>query len=209
MSPPRHMSKRRAEKSTTRTGDPRALELLRAKLDVPPPRPGLVERTALVGRLSGVSQTVGPSRSSHRRVTAKRTPGTVAARTVANRVGLARPPRQRSRRLSDVRRRGAERRLDARARSVQGAQGHRRLAVGAWASASRHGAGGPARAVRARPRRRARAREPRMPGRPCVTTPPRAARVALVLSGRTEARQGLPKLRADGELLELGPAESP
>ena len=29
----------------------------------------------------------------------------------------------------------------------------------------------------------------------------------LVLSGRTEARQGLPKLRADGELLELGPAE--
>ena len=28
----------------------------------------------------------------------------------------------------------------------------------------------------------------------------------LVLSGRTEARSGLPKLRADGELLELGPA---
>ena len=28
----------------------------------------------------------------------------------------------------------------------------------------------------------------------------------LVLSGRTEARLGLPKLRADGELLELGPA---
>ena len=31
----------------------------------------------------------------------------------------------------------------------------------------------------------------------------------LVLSGRTEARLGLPKLRADGELLELGPARSP
>ena len=30
----------------------RAFELLRAKLDVPPPRPGIVERTALVGRLS-------------------------------------------------------------------------------------------------------------------------------------------------------------
>jgi LuxR family maltose regulon positive regulatory protein len=28
----------------------------------------------------------------------------------------------------------------------------------------------------------------------------------LVLSGRAEARQGMPKLRADGELLELGPA---
>ena len=30
---------------------------------------------------------------------------------------------------------------------------------------------------------------------------------ALVLSGRAEARLGLPKLRAEGELLELGPAE--
>ena len=28
----------------------------------------------------------------------------------------------------------------------------------------------------------------------------------LVLSGRTEVRLGLPKLRADGELLELGPS---
>ena len=31
----------------------------------------------------------------------------------------------------------------------------------------------------------------------------------LVLSGRAEARLGLPKLRADGELLELGPPRSP
>ena len=36
----------------TRTEAPRSFELLRAKLDVPPPRPGLVERTRLVGRLS-------------------------------------------------------------------------------------------------------------------------------------------------------------
>ena len=38
--------KRTSRARPTRTGDPRAFELLRAKLDVPPPRPGLVERTA-------------------------------------------------------------------------------------------------------------------------------------------------------------------
>ena len=52
MPPPQGTTKRSAEKAPTRRGDPRGFELLRAKLDVPPPRPGLVERTGLVGRLS-------------------------------------------------------------------------------------------------------------------------------------------------------------
>jgi LuxR family transcriptional regulator, maltose regulon positive regulatory protein len=50
--PPHRTARRTAQLVTAPTGDPRAFELLRAKLDVPPPRPGLVERTGLVGRLS-------------------------------------------------------------------------------------------------------------------------------------------------------------
>ena len=49
---PSHRSTERTRKATTRKPAPRAFELLRAKLDIPLPRPGLVERTRLVGRLS-------------------------------------------------------------------------------------------------------------------------------------------------------------
>ena len=52
MSSPRCISTDRARKATTRAGDRISFELLPAKLAVPPPRPGLVERTPLVGRLS-------------------------------------------------------------------------------------------------------------------------------------------------------------
>ena len=49
---PSHRRTERPKKATTRTRTPRAFELLRAKLDLPLPRPGLVERTRLLGRLS-------------------------------------------------------------------------------------------------------------------------------------------------------------
>ena len=95
------------------------------------------------------------------------------------RLGLARPPRQRSRRPPDVRRRGVERRRDGRPGGVQGADGARPTRCGRpRPSPSRLGAGLSARAARARARRRARAREPRLPGRPGRTASSRAARLA-------------------------------
>ena len=51
MQPSRRTSER-TTRATSRTQAPRAFELLRAKLDIPLPRPGLVERSRLVGRLS-------------------------------------------------------------------------------------------------------------------------------------------------------------
>ena len=49
---PSHHRAKETGRGTVRTSYPKPLELLRAKLDVPPPRPGLVERTRLVARLS-------------------------------------------------------------------------------------------------------------------------------------------------------------
>ena len=50
---PQRTDSRLAKSSTTRKGEPgSAFELLRSKLEVPPPRPGLVERAGLVDRLS-------------------------------------------------------------------------------------------------------------------------------------------------------------
>ena len=49
-------NKRATPDSTIRKrGEPKAFELLRSKLEVPPPRPGLVERTGLLDRLSCAS----------------------------------------------------------------------------------------------------------------------------------------------------------
>ena len=50
--PPQGIAKRTTQRATTETGAPRSLELLRAKLEVPRARPGLVERTRLLGHLS-------------------------------------------------------------------------------------------------------------------------------------------------------------
>ena len=50
---PQRTDSRLAKSSTTRKGEPGSgFELLRSKLDVPLPRPGLVERAGLVDRLS-------------------------------------------------------------------------------------------------------------------------------------------------------------
>ena len=74
-------------RTTTRTEDPQALELLRAKLDVPPPRPGLVERTVLVAA-SPATAAVASSASSRPLVTARRRSSRSGRRaTVANSPG--------------------------------------------------------------------------------------------------------------------------
>jgi LuxR family maltose regulon positive regulatory protein len=51
VSKPQGIESRAAER-TTREGEPRVFEVLRSKLDVPPQRPGLVDRTRVVERLS-------------------------------------------------------------------------------------------------------------------------------------------------------------
>ena len=208
MSPPRHMSKQRAQKSTTRTGDPRALELLRAKLDVPPPRPGLVERTALVGRLS---------RERNGRVVSVVAPPGYGKTTLLGQWA------------AHDRREFAWVSLDHRdndpvvfltyVAEALNADSTLEPAVfkalrGTGDSLWARGLPRLVAALAARP-------EPfvlvlddvhELENHECLDAlaalllhVPRGS--LLVLSGRTEARQGLPKLRADGELLELGPAE--
>ena len=49
---PQRTDSRTSQRATTGKAKPRTFELLRSKLDVPPPRPGLVERTGLIDRLS-------------------------------------------------------------------------------------------------------------------------------------------------------------
>ncbi len=209
MPPPQRHDQTKGTRKHRPDGEIReAFELLRAKLDVPPPRPGLVERTAT--RRPPLPRAQRSSRQRRRTPWLRQDDGPRAVggtRPSRIRLGLARPPRQRSRRLSDVRRGGIERRLDGRPRSVQGAQ---------RAPATRCGRVGVPRlvaALAARP-------EPlvlvlddvhELENHECLDAlaalllhVPRGSQ--LVLSGRAEARLGLPKLRADGELLELGPA---
>jgi LuxR family maltose regulon positive regulatory protein len=52
VSPQRRTANRTDETTSASSAQPRAFELLRAKLDVPSPRPGIVERTGLVDRLA-------------------------------------------------------------------------------------------------------------------------------------------------------------
>ena len=179
MPPPQGTTKRTAEKAPTRTGRSASVRAAarqarcaaaaagarRAHRARRPPLPRAQLSSRQPGRTSRVRQDDGA------RAVGRTRPSRI-------RLGLARPSRQRSGRLSDVRRRGVERRLDGRPWGVQGARGLRRLAVGAWGPAPRLGAGCAGRAARPGPRRRARAREPRLPRRPGRTAPPRAARVA-------------------------------
>ena len=154
-------------------------ELLRAKLDVPTPRPGLVERTRLVGRLS--------RKRSGRVVSVVAPPG--YGKTTVLGQWAARDGREFAWLSLDHRDNdpvvfltyvaealNADATIDpAVFKALMGpgdslwARGLPGLVVGT---------GRAARAARARPRRRARAREPRLPGRPCGTAPPRAARLA-------------------------------
>ena len=110
MLPPHRSSAGTAERSTTTAREPHAFELLRAKLDVPSPRPGLVERTGLVGRLLASAERPSGQRRRTAGLRQDDDSGAVGGtRPAPVRLALARPPGQRSRGLPDLRRRGAER----------------------------------------------------------------------------------------------------
>jgi LuxR family maltose regulon positive regulatory protein len=207
MSPQQGIDSRAAQSAPTRTGEPRAFELLRAKLDVPPPRPGLVERSGLVDRLSRARDG--------RFVSIVAPPG--YGKTTALGQWAARDGRQFAWVSLDHRDNDpvvlltyVAEALDADG-SVEPAVFKALTAAGdsLWTTAlPRLGA-----ALASR-------REPvvlvlddvhELENHDCldalVALLPHVPRGSqLVLSGRTGARLGLPKLRADGELLELGPA---
>jgi LuxR family maltose regulon positive regulatory protein len=206
VSPPRHTSKKRAQ-STTPRRDARPFELLRGKLDVPLPRPGLVERTALVGRLSrertgrvvslvappgyGKTTLLGQWAAYDRREFAwvsldHRDNDPVVFLTYvaeALNTGSTVDP-------------AVFKALSGTGDSVW-ARGLPRLVA--------------ALAERPEPLVLVLDDVHELENHECLDAlaalllhVPRGSQ--LVLSGRAEARQGLPKLRADGELLELGPA---
>ena len=191
-----------------RTELSRPFELLRAKLDVPPPRPGLVERTALVGRLS---------RERSGRVVSVVAPPGYGKTTLLGQWA------------AHDRREFAWVSLDHRDNDPVVFLTYVAEALNADSTLepavfkALRGAGdslwarGLPRLVAALAARL----EPfvlvlddvhELENHDCLDAlaalllhVPRGS--LLVLSGRTEARQSLPKLRADGELLELGPAE--
>ena len=207
MPPPQRRPNETAGKAPTRTGNPRALELLRAKLDVPPPRPGLVERTRLVGRLS---------RERNGRVVSVVAPPGYGKTTV-----LAQWAARDRRQFAWVS-------LDHRDNDPVVFLTYVAEALNAGSTvdpAVFKGLSGPGDSLWARGLPRlvsALAARPEplvlvlddvheLENHECLDAlaalllhVPRGSQ--LVLSGRAEARLGLPKLRADGELLELGPA---
>ena len=185
----------------------RAFELLRAKLDVPPPRPGIVERSALVGRLS---------RERSGRVVSVVAPPGYGKTTVLGQWA------------AHDRREFAWVSLDHRDNDPVVFLTYVAEALNADSTigpAVFKALSGPGDSLWARGLPRlvsalAARSEPlvlvlddvhELENDECLDAlaalllhVPRGSQ--LVLSGRTEARLGLPKLRADGELLELGPA---
>jgi LuxR family transcriptional regulator, maltose regulon positive regulatory protein len=208
MSPAR--APRAERKRVHRPGEeqPRALELLRSKLDVPPVRQGLVERKGLVERLS---------RSRNRRfVSVVAPPG--YGKTTALCQWAARDSREFAWVSLDHRDNDPVLLLTyiAEALNADGAiqpavfKALRGAGNSLWASGlPRLGA---ALASRREPLVLVLDDVHELENHDCLDAllallhhVPRGSQ--LVLSGRTEARLGLPKLRADGELLELGPPE--
>ncbi len=207
MSPSHRSTRQPPRKPRPGRETPRAFELLRAKLDVPPPRPGLVERTRLVGRLS--------RERSGRVVSVVAPPGYGKTTVLAQ--WAARDRRQFAWVSLDHRDNdpvvfltyvaealNADSTVDPAVFKALTGPGNSLWARGLPRLVS---------ALAARP-------EPlvlvlddvhELENHECLDAlaalllhVPRGSQ--LVLSGRAEARLGLPKLRADGELLELGPA---
>jgi LuxR family transcriptional regulator, maltose regulon positive regulatory protein len=207
MSPQQGIDSRAAQSAPTRRGEPRAFELLRAKLDVPRPRPGLVERSGLVDRLS---------RARNRRfVSVVAPPG--YGKTTALGQWAVRDGREFAWVSLDHRDNDPVVLLTYVAEAlnadgtVEPAVFKALTAAGGSLWASGLPQLGSALASRREPLVLVLDDVHELENHECLdalavllTHVPRGSQ--LVLSGRTEARLGLPKLRADGELLELGPA---
>ncbi len=191
----------------TRTQKPHAFELLRAKVDVPLPRPGLVERSRLVRRLTRAR--------SGRVVSVVAPPG--YGKTTLLGQWAAHDPREFAWVSLDHRDNDPVVFLTYVAEALNANQtvdpAVFKALTGAGDSLWRRGLPRLAAALSART-------EPlvlvlddvhELQNEECLSAleavllhVPQGSQ--LVLSGRTEAGLGLPKLRADGELLELGPA---
>jgi LuxR family maltose regulon positive regulatory protein len=204
---PQRIDSRLARSATTRKGESRAFELLRSKLDVPPPRPGLVERAGLVDRLSGGHNC--------RFVSVVAPPG--YGKTTALAQWAARDDRQFAWVSLDHRDNDPAVLLTYVAEALN--------ADGTVEPTVFKGLTGPGDSLWAKGLPRlgsalAARRDPlvlvlddvhELENHDCLDAllallPHVPQGSQLVLSGRTEARLGLAKLRADGELLELGPA---
>jgi LuxR family transcriptional regulator, maltose regulon positive regulatory protein len=204
---PQGIDSRAAPNAKTRKGEPRAFELLRSKLDLPPARQGLVERTGLVDRLS---------RARNRRFASVVAPPGYG-KTTALGQWAARDRREFAWVSLDHRDNDPVVLLTYVAealnadRAVEPAVFSALLAEGDSVWTSGLPRLGSALASRDQPVVLVLddVHELENPG--CLDAllallpyVPRGSQ--LVLSGRAEARLGLPKLRAAGELLELGPA---
>jgi LuxR family transcriptional regulator, maltose regulon positive regulatory protein len=207
MSPQQGIDSRAATSAKTRKGEPRAFELLRAKLDAPQPRPGLVERAGLVDRLSHAR--------SGRFVSVVAPPG--YGKTTALGQWAARDGREFAWVSLDHRDNDPVVLLTyvAEALNADGTvepavfKALRAAGGSLWASGLPQL--GSALASRREPVVLILDDVHELENNDCLdalaallTHVPQGSQ--LVLSGRTEARLGLPKLRADGELFELGPA---
>jgi LuxR family maltose regulon positive regulatory protein len=203
---PQRIDSRAAQSATTPRGEPRAFELLRSKLDIPPPRPGLVDRSGLVDRFSRASNC--------RFVSVVAPPG--YGKTTA----LAQWAAHDGRRFAWVS-------LDHRDNDpavlltyiAEALNADGTLESGVFKGLTGAGDSLWARGLPRLGKALAARRDPLVlvlddvhelqnhDGLDALLAllphvPPGSQ---LVLSGRTEARVGLAKLRADGELLELGP----
>jgi LuxR family transcriptional regulator, maltose regulon positive regulatory protein len=205
---PQRIDSRMAKSSTTRKGEPgSAFELLRSKLDVPPPRQGLVERAGLVDRLSRGHDC--------RFVSVVAPPG--YGKTTALAQWAARDARQFAWVSLDHRDNDPAVLLTYIAEALN-VDGTVRPAVfkgiiGAGDSLWARGLPrlGSALASRRDPLVLVLDDVHELENHDCLDAllallPHVPQGSQLVLSGRTEARLGLAKLRADGELLELGPS---
>ncbi len=204
---PQSTDSRAAKSAIAHRGGPRTFELLRAKLDVPPPRAGLVERSGVIDRLS--------RRRTGRFVSIVAPPG--YGKTTALGQWAASDGRAFAWVSLDHRDNDPVVLLSYIAEALNADGGIKaetfKALTGAGDSLWARGLPrlGAALAARSTPVVLVLDDIHELVNDACldalaalVTHVPHGS--VFVLSGRTEARLGLPRLRAEGELLELGPA---